>query len=42
MIGLGADIKVASWPVTLFAAYGGAINPNSQAQSFNAGLRYTW
>ena len=42
VIGLGADIKVASWPVTFFAEYGGAINRNSQAQSLNAGVRYTW
>ena len=42
LIGLGTDIKVASWPMTLFAEYGGVINRNSQAQSFNAGVRYTW
>ena len=42
VVGLGADVKVASLPVTLFAGYGGAINRNSQAQSFNAGVRYTW
>jgi len=42
VVGLGADVKVASWPVTLFAGYGGAINRSSQAQSFSAGVRYTW
>ena len=42
VIGLGADIKVASWPVTLFVGYGGAINASSNAQSFNAGLRFVW
>jgi outer membrane autotransporter protein len=42
LVGLGADIKVASWPVTLFASYGGAINASSNAQSFNAGVRFVW
>jgi autotransporter-associated beta strand protein len=42
VVGLSADVKVASWPVTLFAGYGGAINRSSQAQSFSAGVRYTW
>jgi uncharacterized protein with beta-barrel porin domain len=42
LIGLGADIKVASWPVTIFTAYGGAINGSSNAQSFDAGVLFTW
>jgi len=39
---LGADIKVASWPVTIFVDYGGAISGSSSAQSFNAGVRFIW
>jgi len=42
LVGLGADIKVAPWPASLFAGYGGAINASSNAQSFNAGVRFTW
>ena len=42
LVGLGADIKVASWPVTMFVGYGGAINGSSSAQSFSAGVRFTW
>jgi len=42
LVGLGADIKVASWPVVMFVGYGGAINGSSHAQSFNAGVRFTW
>jgi subtilase-type serine protease len=42
LVGLGADVRLASWPVTLFAAYGGAINASSNAQSFNAGVRFVW
>ncbi|MDR3536168.1 MAG: autotransporter domain-containing protein [Acetobacteraceae bacterium] len=42
LVGLGADMKVASWPVTLFAGYGGAISGSSDAQSFNAGVRFVW
>jgi outer membrane autotransporter protein len=42
LVGLGADVKVASWPVTLFAGYGGAINGSSQVQTFNAGVRYAF
>jgi uncharacterized protein with beta-barrel porin domain len=42
LVGLGADIHVASWPVTMFAAYGGAINGSSNAQLFNVGVRFTW
>ena len=42
VVGLGADIKVASWPVTMFVGYGGAINASSNAQSFNAGVRFIW
>ena len=42
LVGLGADIKVASWPVAMFIDYGGAISGSSNAQSFNAGLRFTW
>jgi uncharacterized protein with beta-barrel porin domain len=42
VVGLDADIKVAAWPVAMFVGYGGAINASSNAQSFNAGLRFTW
>jgi outer membrane autotransporter protein len=42
VVGLGADIKVKSWPVTMFVGYGGALNANSNAQSFNAGVRFVW
>jgi autotransporter-associated beta strand protein len=42
LVGLGADIKVASWPVAMFVDYGGAISGSSSAQSFSAGLRLTW
>ena len=41
-VGLDADIKVASWPVTMFVGYGGAFNGSSNAQSFGAGVRFTW
>ena len=42
LVGLGADIKVASWPVAMFVDYGGAISGSSNAQSFNAGVRFIW
>jgi len=42
LVGLGADIKVASWPATIFAGYGGAFNGSGNAQSFDAGVRFTW
>ena len=42
LVGLGADIKVASWPVAMFVDYGGAISGSSNAQSFSAGLRFSW
>ena len=42
LVGLGADIKVAAWPVTMFVGYGGAINASSNAQSFDAGVRWVW
>lgn len=42
VVGLSADINVASWPVTMFAGYAAAINASSNAQSFNAGVRFTW
>ena len=42
LVGLGADVKVASWPAAMFLGYGGAINGSSNAQSFNAGVRFTW
>ena len=42
LVGLGTDIKVASWPMAVFASYGGAINGSSNAQSFNAGVRFVW
>jgi autotransporter-associated beta strand protein len=42
LIGLGTDIKCATWPVTMFAAYGGAVSGRSNAQSFNAGVRLSW
>jgi outer membrane autotransporter protein len=42
LAGLGADIKVASWPLTVFVGYGGAMNVNSNAQSVTAGLDFLW
>jgi outer membrane autotransporter protein len=42
VVGLGADVKVASWPVTMFASYGGAISGSSDAHSFDAGVRFIW
>jgi subtilase-type serine protease len=39
LVGLGADINVASWPVAFFVNYGGAISGGGNAQAFNAGLR---
>ncbi len=42
LVGVGADIKVASWPVAMFVGYGGAISGSSNAQSFNAGVRFIW
>ena len=42
LVGLGADIAVASWPVTIFTAYDGAFNGAGHAQSFNAGVRFSW
>ncbi len=42
LVGLGADIKLASWPATIFAGYGGAFNGSGNAQSFDAGVRFTW
>jgi outer membrane autotransporter protein len=42
LIGLDADVNVASWPVDMFIAYGGAINGSSNSQPFDAGLRVTW
>jgi outer membrane autotransporter protein len=42
VVGLGADIKVASLPVTMFVSYGGAITASISAQSFNAGVRFIW
>jgi outer membrane autotransporter protein len=42
LVGLGADINVASWPVAVFVGYGGAFSGSSNAQSFNAGVRFTW
>jgi subtilase-type serine protease len=42
LVGLGADIDVASWPIAVFAGYGGAISGSSNAQSFNGGLRFSW
>jgi subtilase-type serine protease len=42
LVGLGADINVASWPVAMFVGYGGAFSGGGNAQSFNAGVRFTW
>lgn len=42
LLGLMADIKVKSWPVALFASYGGAINGSSAAQSLSGGVRFVW
>ncbi len=42
LVGIDADIKVASWPVAMFVGYGGAFSGSSNAQSFNAGVRFVW
>ena len=42
LVGLDADINVASWPVAMFVGYGAAISGSSSAQSFNAGVRFVW
>jgi subtilase-type serine protease len=42
LVGLAADIDVASWPMAVFVGYGGAISGSSSAQSVNAGLRFIW
>ena len=42
LVGLGADIKVASWPVAMFVGYGGAFSGSSNAHAFNAGVRFIW
>ena len=42
LVGLGTDIKVASWPVTMFVGYGGALNTSSSAQSLIGGVRFIW
>ena len=42
VVGMGADIKMASWPMSVFAGYGGAFNGGGNAQSFNAGMRFVW
>ena len=42
LVGLDADINVASWPVAMFVGYGAAISGSSSAQSFNAGVRFIW
>lgn len=41
VVGLATDIKVASWPLTIFLSYGGTINPSSNAQSFGVGVRFS-
>jgi hypothetical protein len=42
LVGLGSDVSVASWPMTVFAGYGGALNGGGNAQSFSAGVRFSW
>jgi outer membrane autotransporter protein len=42
VVGLGADLKGAAWPVAMFVGYGGAFSGSSEAQSFNAGVRFAW
>ena len=42
LIGLLADVKVASWPMSVFAGYGGAINGSSDAQALNVGVHFIW
>ena len=39
LVGLDADINVASWPVAMFVGYGAAISGSSCAQSFNASIQ---
>jgi hypothetical protein len=41
-VSISVDIKVASWPMAMFVGYGGAISGSSDAQSFNAGVRFSW
>jgi hypothetical protein len=33
---------VASWPVAMFIGYRAAVSGSSNAQSLNAGVRFTW
>jgi uncharacterized protein with beta-barrel porin domain len=40
LVGLGADINVASWPVAEFVGYGGAFSGSSQRPV--ASVRFTW
>jgi autotransporter-associated beta strand protein len=42
LVGIDADIKVASWPMAMFVGYGGAFSGSSNTQSFNAGVRFVW
>ncbi len=42
VVGLDADFRVAAWPVAMFVGYGGAFSASSNAQSFNAGVRFAW
>jgi len=41
-IGLLADVKVTSWPLSVFVSYGGAINGHSTAQALSGGVRFVW
>ncbi len=42
LVGLLADVKVASWPMSVFAGYGGAINGSSDAQALSVGVHFIW
>ncbi len=42
LVGLGADFKIAACPLAMYVRYDGAISGGSNAQAFNAGLRFTW
>ena len=42
LVGMRAEVKVASWPVSMFAGYGGAVSGSSNAQSFTAGVHFVW
>lgn len=42
LVGLGADVSVRDWPVTMFVTYGGAFSGSSNAQTVSGGVRFVW